>query len=67
MICEYKIDNGLYYLNISDKAFVANNIEENKLWHGRVGHATDNVLHKLMPLKKLNNSYCDICHFSKKT
>jgi hypothetical protein len=36
MIGEGKLDNELYYLDIFSKAFVANNVEENKLWHWRI-------------------------------
>jgi hypothetical protein len=67
IIGEGKLDNGLYYLNIPNKAFIANNVEENKLWHWRIEHASDNVLHKLMPLKNLNNSDCDTYRFFKQT
>jgi hypothetical protein len=35
-IDERKLANELYYLDFSNKALVANSIEENKLWHWRV-------------------------------
>jgi hypothetical protein len=33
MIGESKLVNQLYYLDISNKVFIVNNIEENKLWY----------------------------------
>jgi hypothetical protein len=33
MIDEGELDNELYYLNISNKAFIAGTIEQDKLWH----------------------------------
>jgi GAG-pre-integrase domain len=66
-IGEGKLENYLYYLDISNKILLANNVEDNKLWHWRLGHASENVLHKLIPLKNFNNSDCDTCRFSKQT
>jgi hypothetical protein len=63
-INEGKLNNGLYYLDFLNKTLFANNIEDNKLWHWRIRHASDNILNKLMPLKILNNSDCDTYPFS---
>ena len=65
MIGEGKLENGLYILDMSNKAMLANKLEQNKLWHWRVGHASDNVLNKLVSVRNLNNSNCDICRFFK--
>jgi GAG-pre-integrase domain len=67
MIGEGKLDNDLYFLDSSNKALMANNVEDNKLWYDKLGHASDIILHKLISLKNLNNSNCDTCHFSKQT
>jgi hypothetical protein len=64
-IGEGKLDNGLYYLDISNKALAANSVEDNKLWHWRIDHASDLVLNKLLNLRNLDNSTCDICRFAK--
>jgi hypothetical protein len=64
-IGEGKLDNGLYYLDILNKALTANSVEENKLWHWRMGHASDVVLNNLLNLKNLDNSTCDIYPFAK--
>jgi GAG-pre-integrase domain len=64
-IGEGKLVNGLYYLDISNTALDASHIDENKLWHYRLGHASDVVLNKLLSLKYLDNCACDIYHFSK--
>jgi Integrase core domain len=66
-IGEGKLDNGLYYLDISNKALAANSVEDNKLWHWRIGHASDFVLNKLLNLRNLDNSTCDIYRFVKQT
>jgi hypothetical protein len=42
-IGEGKLDNDLYYLDFSNKALTVKNVE-NKLWHWRLGHASDVVL-----------------------
>jgi hypothetical protein len=42
-IGEEKLVNELYYLDFSNKALAASNVEENKLWHCRIGHASDVV------------------------
>jgi GAG-pre-integrase domain len=47
-IDERKLDNGLYYLDISNKSLAASHVDENKLWHYRLGHASDVVLNKLL-------------------
>jgi GAG-pre-integrase domain len=65
MIGEGSLENGLYILDMSNKTLFANNLEQNKLWHWRVGHASDKVLNKMMSVTNLNNSNCDICRFSK--
>jgi hypothetical protein len=39
-IGEGKLDNGLYYLDISNKVLFANNIEDHRLWHWRLDHAS---------------------------
>jgi GAG-pre-integrase domain len=67
MIDEGKLVNGLYILDISNKVLLANNVEDNELWHWRLGHTFDVVLHKLISLNNLDNSDCDTCHFSKQT
>jgi GAG-pre-integrase domain/Integrase core domain len=64
-IGEGKLVNGLYYLDIYNTALAASHIDENKLWHYRLGHASNVVLNKLLSLKYLDNCACDICHFSK--
>jgi Integrase core domain len=66
-IGEGKLDNGLYYLDISNKALAANSVEDNKLWHWRISHASDFVLNKLLNLRNLDNSTFDICRFAKQT
>jgi transposase InsO family protein len=66
-IGEGSLENGLYILDMSNKALLANNLEQNKLWHWRVVHASDKVLNKMMSVTNLNNSNCDICRFSKQT
>jgi GAG-pre-integrase domain len=66
-ISEGKLDNGLYYLDISNKVLAANSVEDNKLWHWRIGHASDLVLNRLLNLRNLDNSTCDICRFAKQT
>jgi hypothetical protein len=60
MIGEGSLENGLYILDMSNKALLANNLEQNKLWHWRVEHASDKVLNKMMSVTNLNNSNCDI-------
>jgi hypothetical protein len=50
-------------LNFSNKTLVANSIEEDKLWHWRMGHASDVVLNKLLSLRHLDNSNCDIYYY----
>jgi GAG-pre-integrase domain len=61
------LENGLYILNFPNKAFVANIIEQNELWHWRIGHPSDKVLNKLFSFSNLDSSYCDICRLSKQT
>jgi hypothetical protein len=41
MIGEGKLVNGLYYLYIFNTTLAASNMNENKLWHYRLGHASD--------------------------
>jgi hypothetical protein len=49
-ISEGKLVNDLYVLDISNKALLANNVEDNKLWHWRLGYTSDVVLHKFISL-----------------
>jgi Integrase core domain/GAG-pre-integrase domain len=64
-IGEGKLVNGLYYLDIFNITLAATNMDDNKLWHYRLGHASYVVLNKLLSLKYLDNSACDIYRFSK--
>jgi GAG-pre-integrase domain/Integrase core domain len=64
-IGEGKLVNGLYYLDIFNITLAATSMDDNKLWHYRLGHASYVVLNKLLSLKYLDNSACDICRFSK--
>ncbi len=66
-IGEGQLKNGLYVLDIPNKACFAASIELNKLWHYRIGHPSDKVLNKLFSLSNLNSSCCDVCRFSKQT
>jgi Integrase core domain/GAG-pre-integrase domain len=66
-IGEGKLVNGLYYLDIFNITLAATSMNDNKLWHYRLGHVSDVVLNKLLSLKHLDNSACDIYRFSKQT
>jgi GAG-pre-integrase domain len=66
-IAEGKLVNGLYYLDIFNTTLAATSLDDNKLWYYRLGHASDVVLNKLLSLKYLDNSACDIYRFLKQT
>jgi GAG-pre-integrase domain len=67
MIGEKKQVNGLYVLNLESAALVSINsrVESSQLWHKRLGHPSNRILHhlNLSSVHDLNNY--DPCHFAK--
>ncbi|CAH9085144.1 unnamed protein product [Cuscuta europaea] len=62
--------NGLYYLESPENKGVAMAVSVNlDLWHQRLGHASDNRLHHIASLQRLErtNNFCDSCVRAKQT
>jgi Integrase core domain/GAG-pre-integrase domain len=61
---EGKLRDGLYTLELNKVAFIAAN-KVASLWHSRMGHPSDRVLHALDLSLTHNSNNCDTCHFAK--
>lgn len=64
-----KVIDGLYCMEATRQTGVALSVSvESKIWHMRLGHASNSVLRKIEHLASFNNqSFCDSCIKAKQT